>query len=148
MPKIAVTHDVMAQRMPAYTSKFWIRFAYFKNAMYTLLISFYKVVVRYHTLSYGENVEKFCACTKFCDVHNVWLYVLYTVSISWAIVFNRKQPLRVSYFWLYTFASVSLVYVLRTKCKNIYQNVFLFIDTCTRGRDECVYVWVRVCMID
>ena len=62
--------------------------------------------------------------------------------------FNRKHPLRVSYFLLYTLASVSLVYVLRTKCKNIYQNDFLFINTCTRGRDECVYVWVRVCMID
>ena len=49
---------------------------------------------------------------------------------------------------LYTFASVSLVYVLRTKCQNIYQNDFLFMNTCTRGRDECVYVWVRVCMID
>ena len=148
MEKIAVTLDVMAQRMPAYTSKFWIRFAYLKNAMYTLSISFHKVVVRYHTLSYGENVEKFCACTKFCDVHSVWLYVLYTVSISWAIVFNRKQSLRVSYFLLYTFASVSLVYVLQTKCKNVYQNDFLFINTCTRGRDKCVYVWVRVCMID
>ena len=28
------------------------------------------------------------------------------------------------------------------------QNDFLFINTCTRGSDECVYVWVRVCMTD
>ena len=67
----------------SHRSKFWIRFSYFKNAMDTLSPRFHKVAVRYYIVSYDENVEKFCACTKFCDVHSVWLYVSYTVSISW-----------------------------------------------------------------
>ena len=80
--KNAVTLDVIAQRIPAYRSKFPTRFSYFENAMNKLSISFYKVAVLYHILSYGENVEKFCACTKLCDVHSVLLNVSCTVSIS------------------------------------------------------------------
>ena len=61
---------------------------------------------------------------------------------------------------MYNFALVSvpllLVYVLRTQLKNIYQNDFLFQNTCTRGREECLcvcmyvcmYVCMHVCMID
>ena len=77
--KIVVTLDVTAQRMPAYRSKFRIRFPYFENAMNKLSIRFHQVAVRYHVLSYDEKVEKFCACTKLYDMHSVSLYVSYTV---------------------------------------------------------------------
>ena len=79
---IAVAFDVIAQPMPAYRSKFQIRFSYFKNAMNKLSIRFLDVAVRYFIHSYGENIEKLCACTKFYDAHRLWFNVSYRVSIS------------------------------------------------------------------
>ena len=123
--------------MPAYRSKFRIRFSYFEK----LSISFYKVAVRYHILSYGENVEKFCACTKLCDVNSVLLYASYTVSISWAIVFQSLTTVTCKLLLTiisHLYQSLCHSFICCEQSVKVYiELISYFQNTCTRIREEC-----------
>ena len=78
---------------------------------------------------------------------NSFLYGVNSLSDSFLIVDNR-------YFYSYNLFNCiishryqshyySFVYVLRTKCKIIYKNDFLFQNTCQHRRGECVCACVH-----